>query len=94
MAPFITNPRGRSHDTKRSRYKPAVQFDSLERIAAFAAKVRGHQLTGWKRSRYSATAACAACNRTVTVYLSLLQPEMQGAALEGECLEQRTHEAA
>ncbi len=70
------------------------QLDVLERIAAFAAKIRGHQLTGWKRSQHSSTAACAACGRTATVYRSLVQPEMQGDAIEGDCEEPLRHVAA
>ncbi len=78
----------------RQRFTQASQLDVLERIAAFAAKVRGHQLTGWKRSRHSSTAACAACGRTVTVYRSLFQPEMQGDAIESDCEEPFRHVAA
>lgn len=79
---------------KRQRLKQARQLEALERIAAFSAKVRGHQLTGWKRSRHSSTAACASCGRTLTVYRSLLQPEMQGDALESECEEPLRNAAA
>ena len=75
------------------RITQADQLDVLEHIAAFAAKVRGHQLTGWKRSRHSATAACSACRRTVTVYRSLVQPVMQGGALEDHCKERVRHAA-
>ena len=67
------------------------QWDVLERIATFSAKVRGHRLAGWKRSPHSSTAACAACSRTVTVYRSVLQPEMQGDALESKCEEPPSH---
>jgi hypothetical protein len=79
---------------KRRQFTQADQLNALERIAAFAAKVRGHQLTGWKRSRDSATAACTVCGRTVTVYRSLVQPEMQGDAIESECPEQLRDVAA
>ena len=61
------------------------QWDVLERIATFSAKVRGHRLTGWKRSAHSSTADCAACSRTVTVYRSSVQPEMRGDPLESKC---------
>jgi len=78
----------------QQRFTQAGQLDVLERIAAFAAKVRGHRLTGWTRSPHSSTAACSECNRTVTVYRSLVQPEMQGDAIESDCKEPLRHAAA
>ncbi|MGO4880469.1 MAG: hypothetical protein ACLP59_06550 [Bryobacteraceae bacterium] len=78
----------------RSQFTQISQLDALERIAVFAAKVRGHQLTGWKRSAHSSTAACEVCRQTVTVYCSLIQPEMQGEAIKRECEGQVRHAAA
>ncbi len=78
----------------RSQFTQTSQLDVLERIAAFSAKVRGHQLTGWKRSAHSSTATCEVCRQTVTVYCSLVQPEAGGDAIEGECEGQLRHVAA
>jgi hypothetical protein len=78
----------------RQAFAQIDQLDALERIAAFAAKIRGHELIGWERSQDSATATCAICRRTVTVYRSLVQPEMQGGAIEAECQAQVRHLAA
>ena len=54
------------------------QLNALVRIAAFSAALRGHRLAGWVESAESATAICATCNSSVTVYLSLFEPGMDG----------------
>ena len=63
----------------------ARQLDILKRIAEFSAQAHGHSLSAWRTGEYSATAACAKCGRTVTIYVSLLQPGIEGTALDAEC---------
>jgi hypothetical protein len=70
------------------------QLAALQRIAAFSAKVRGHHLTAWKIHDYSATAACSKCGRSVTVYPSVMEPEMDGPALSEQCGEPAAEQAA
>jgi hypothetical protein len=70
------------------------QFEALQRIAAYAAKVRGHELAVWRTGANSSTARCAKCGRAVTVYASLLQPDMDGPALASRCGETAAEEAA
>jgi len=60
---------------------------ALQRIAEFSARVRGHQPSGWWTLEGSATSRCATCERSIAVYRSLAQPEMDGAALAVECEE-------
>ena len=63
----------------------AHQLEILQRIAAFSAQAYGHELTAWRICEFSATAACPKCRRTVTVHVSLLQPDIEGSALNAEC---------
>lgn len=63
----------------------AHQIEVLQRIAEFSAQAHGHSLNPWRTSEYSATAACSSCGSTVTVYVSLLQPDMEGSALSAGC---------
>ena len=63
----------------------AHQLEILQRIAAFSAQAYGHELTAWRICEFSATAACSKCRRTVTVHVSLLQPDIEGSALNAEC---------
>lgn len=68
----------------RRRFPQTAQLEVLERITAFAAKVHDHKLTGWKRSRHSSMAVCTVCSRTVTVYRSLVQPDIWGDVLSSK----------
>ena len=70
------------------------QFETLQRIAAYSAKLRGHQLSVWRTSADSSTARCAKCGRAVTVYVSFLQPDIAGPALASECGETVAEQAA
>jgi hypothetical protein len=70
------------------------QFEALQRIAAFSAKLRGHELTVWRSGAGSSTARCVKCGRAVTVYASFLQPDMDGPALACMCGETAAEEAA
>ena len=76
----------------------AQQLSTLQRIAAFSAQAHGHDLGAWQLREFSATAACSRCGRTVTVYASVLQPDIEGTALNAECgtdcCRGRTQEAA
>jgi hypothetical protein len=61
------------------------QLANLQRIAAFSAGLRGHQLGLWWSCEDSATACCSKCGRSVTVYVSLMLPDMDGTALAEDC---------
>jgi hypothetical protein len=61
------------------------QIAVLQRIAAFAAKVRGHALGKWRTGDGFAVASCIQCGREITVYCSVTGPEMDGEALACEC---------
>jgi hypothetical protein len=61
------------------------QIVVLQRIAVFAAKVRGHALGKWRTGDGFAVASCIQCGREITVYRSAIQPEMDGEALASEC---------
>ncbi len=61
------------------------QLDALQRIAKFSAQVRGHELGQWQIGDGFAQANCTRCGRFLRVYMSLLQPDMDGAALETGC---------
>ena len=63
----------------------AGQLNALQRIAAFTAAVRGHELGAWQVSEDRAIACCVRCGAALRVYFPVLQPEMDGQALEGLC---------
>jgi hypothetical protein len=62
-----------------------AQFEALRRIAAFSAALRGHELAAWREGADTATATCVSCGLTLTVYGSLIEPAMEGSALESQC---------
>jgi hypothetical protein len=61
------------------------QIAVLQRIAAFAASVRGHRLGSWRTTRRSATVGCIHCGQGLTVRRSPIQPDMHGGALASDC---------
>jgi hypothetical protein len=61
------------------------QIAVLQRIAAFAAKVRGHALGKWRKGDGFAVARCIQCGRELAVYGAAAQLEMDGEALACEC---------
>jgi len=61
------------------------QIAALQRIAVFAAKVRGHALGKWRTGDGFAAARCIQCGCELTVYRSAIEPEMDGEALACEC---------
>ncbi len=61
------------------------QIAVLERIAVFAAEVRGHAIGKWRRGDGFAVANCIQCDRELAVYGAVMQPEMDGEALACEC---------
>lgn len=69
------------------------QITVLQHIAAFAAKVRGHQLGIWHIAEGFATAACAQCGSGLTVRCAPIQPDIHGALLSSEC-QTSTHRVA
>jgi hypothetical protein len=72
----------------------ADQLEALQRIAAFSAKVRGHELGEWLVGENFAQAACIRCQAELRVYYSPIQPEMDGAALNAPCLEKTAQQVA
>jgi hypothetical protein len=63
----------------------ADQLAGLHRIALFSAAVRGHTLGEWCTGDGFAQASCVLCGAELRVYFPVIQPEMDGAALEQEC---------
>jgi hypothetical protein len=61
------------------------QLAALQRMAAFSAAVRGHALATWQIGDHSALARCVLCDAELCVYSPVLQPEMDGSALEHFC---------
>ena len=70
------------------------QLTALQRIAVFSARLRGHELATWTAGEACASARCIRCGAEVRVYLSLIQPEMDGAALDCLCGEGAAKQAA
>ena len=62
-------------------YSIANQLAALQRIAAFSAKRRGHELGSWRTIAGLARASCQRCGSKLQVYYSLVQPDMDGEAL-------------
>ena len=61
------------------------QLAALQRIAAFSAAARGHDLGGWRTGENIAQASCKQCGAELCVYFPSLQPEMDGPALGDAC---------
>ena len=72
----------------------ARQLAPLQRIAVFSAKVRGHVLGDWHAGDSSAVASCVRCGAALRVYFPVIQPEMDGPALEQLCGERVEGERA
>ena len=67
--------------------QPSDQLACLQRIAAFAAGVRGHELGEWHSGEDCMQARCLACGAVLRVYASILEPDMDGPALQQPCRE-------
>jgi len=63
----------------------AGQLAALKRIAEFSARLRGHELGEWHTGEGFAQASCIRCRAELRVYHSVIQPEMDGTALESLC---------
>jgi hypothetical protein len=63
----------------------AHQLNALQRIAAFSAKLRGHELGDWSAGEGFARARCIRCGSELQVYCSPVQPDMEGEALADRC---------
>jgi hypothetical protein len=63
----------------------ANQLAGLHRIAWFSAAVRGHKLGEWRTGEGVGLASCVLCGAELSVYFPVIQPEMDGPALEKEC---------
>jgi hypothetical protein len=66
---------------------------SLQRIAVFCAELRGHELGDWQVTEDLAAASCVHCGRTLRVYPSLVQPDIDGSGLECQCEHSMFHAA-
>jgi len=62
------------------------QLTALQRIAAFSASLRGHELGEWRTGEGLARASCVHCGREVRVYCSLIQPDVDGLGLGDACV--------
>lgn len=69
------------------------QLIGLQRIASFSVQLRGHDMGAWRTDNQSAVASCLHCGRELYAYCSLLQPDIEGPALEDYCVP-RAAEAA
>ncbi len=63
----------------------AHQLAILQRIAAFSAAVRGHELGEWQVGADFAMATCIQCGASLKVYAPVFQPEMHGTARDRSC---------
>jgi hypothetical protein len=61
------------------------QVAALQRIAAFSAAVRGHEVGSWRTGDGLATASCVHCGAELRVYFPAMQPAMDGPALDHVC---------
>jgi len=61
------------------------RLEALQRIAAFSAKLRGHELGQWRAGEGFAQATCIRCRAQMRVCNSLFQPDMEGPALDALC---------
>jgi len=63
----------------------ADQLAALQRIAAFSATLRGHELGAWHTREGCSQARCIRCRAELRVYFPAVQPEVSGAAIERLC---------
>ena len=70
------------------------RLTALQRIAAFSARLRGHQLGAWNSGDGCASARCIRCGAGLRVYNSPIQPEMDGAAINCICSQRSAEQAA
>ncbi|HLY18928.1 MAG TPA: hypothetical protein VKR61_16975 [Bryobacteraceae bacterium] len=70
------------------------QLTALQRIAAFSAAVRGHELGEWHSGEDFARASCTRCGAELRVYFPAFQPDMEGTALRHACDPQAVAERA
>ena len=63
----------------------ANQLAVLQRIAAFSAAARGHEVGEWYTGSGCASARCTKCGAEVHVYFPALHPEMDGPVLDQTC---------
>lgn len=61
------------------------RIEVLQRIAAFAAEVRGHALGEWRAGEEFSVARCIHCGHELTVCRVGMQPEMDGPAFASAC---------
>jgi len=61
------------------------QISAIQHIAVFSAAVRGHELGAWQVGPHSALASCVRCGAALRVHFPVIQPEMDGPALEQLC---------
>ncbi len=61
------------------------EISALQRVAEFSVQLRGHQLGEWGSYEGYCQATCIRCSRSVRVYRSLVDPDMDGPALDAPC---------
>jgi hypothetical protein len=70
------------------------QLAIAQRIAAFSARLRGHELGVWRDEQDHSRANCIHCGAEARVYSSLYEPDAGGAALLAGCRHSAIHKAA
>ena len=73
------------HGTECARLLIVDQIIAFDSIASVAANVRGHELGSWRLQDGMAAATCIRCGRSLVVYYSPLQPDMEGSMLQHTC---------
>jgi len=63
----------------------ARQLAALQRIAAFSATVRGHELGEWHTRKGCSSTHCIRCRAQLRVRFPAIQPEVDGTAVERLC---------
>jgi hypothetical protein len=61
------------------------QIAVLKHIAGFAAGLRGHQLGRWQDQDAMSSVHCGRCGCELHVVRTLMQPEIEGTALDEAC---------
>ena len=63
----------------------ADEWKTMQRMAVFSAKLRGHELGDMRAGNGFARATCIRCQAELRVYTSLFQPDMDGTVLDRLC---------
>lgn len=70
------------------------RLSALQRIAAFSAAIRGHDLGEWSTADNVAMTTCIRCGEKLCAYIPAVQPEIYGPVLASLCQPQSAAGAA